>query len=176
MELTNQYTRECKGNVLIFDNPFEIPASTPVTIRVNQEDWEVMELIDHAREKLINVFSDYYNQTRLDGLIKTLNAIDECVLTIAAYRQSSEAQEQKVSTRNLSAVSDRLNNMIVKDLFTLIVDAELEKSKEEHRLGAAPLLFSTYASAVWHYALSSVSYVVRVQDSRNTLLKMANAL
>ncbi len=140
----------------------------------------MMEFIDHAREKLINGFSDDYDQTRLGSLMKTLNAIDECIFTIAAYgridRQSSEAQEQKVSTRNLSAVADRLNIMIAKDFSPLIVDAELEKAKKEHRLSVVPLLSSVYTNAVWHYVLSSISSALRVQDSRNTLLKIANAL
>ena len=179
MELINSRTGECRGNILLFDNPFEKPTATPVTIHVNEGDWEMMEIIDYAREKLINGFRDDYDQTRSDSLIKTLSTIDECVFTIAAYGRtdwhSSEAQEQEVSTRNLSAIVDRLSNMIVKDLFPLIVDAEVEKAKEEHRLTVVPLLLSVYTNDVWHYALSSVSYVMRVQDFRNTLFKMANA-
>ena len=180
MELVNRCTRKCKGNILLFDNPFEKPTATPVTIHVNEGDWEMMELIDYAREKLINGFRDDYDQTRSDSLIKTLGAIDECVFTIAAYGRtdwhSSEAQEQEVSTRNLSAVVDRLSNMIVKDLFPLIVDAEVEKAKEEHRLTVVPLLLSAYANAVWHYALNSTSCALRVQYFRNTLLVMADGL
>ena len=179
MELINSRTGECRGNILILDNPAESPSRRLLTIRVDQKDWETMEIIDRTQKRLINVFRDIHGQTRLNSLLDTLNDVDRCVFTIAAYGridwQSSEEQEQ-VSTRNLSAVADRLSNMIVEDLSSLIVRAEDERVNKVRRVSTVPLFFSVYANAVWHYALNSVSYALRTEDSRNTLLRIVGSL
>ena len=179
MELINSRTGECRGNILILDNPVENPTATPVTIHVDQNNWEMMETITDAQKGLVNAFKDTYDQPRLKSLLDTLNSVDECIFTIAAYgrtdRQLSKDNE-RVSTRNLSTVADRLSNMIVGDLSLLAVHTEAERVKKEHCISIAPLYFFAYVNAVWHYALNSTSYALRVQDFRNTLLVMADGL
>ena len=179
MELIDARTGKCRGNILILDNPVENPTTATVTIHVDQNNWEMMETITDAQKGLVNAFRDTYDQPRLESLLDTLNSVDECIFTIAAYgrtdRQLSKDNE-RVSTRNLSAVADRLSNMIVGDLSLLAVHTEAERVKKEHRISIAPLYFFAYVNAVWHYALNSTSYALRVQDFRNTLLVMADGL
>ena len=179
MELIDPSTGACKGSVLLLNHPLEMPNRIYTTIHVDHKNWEMMEIIDRAQKRLINVFRDTHGQTRLNSLLDTLNDVDRCVFTIAAYGridwQSSEEQEQ-VSTRNLSAVADRLSNMIVEDLSSLIVCAEDERVNKVRRVSTVPLFFSVYANTVWHYALNSVSYALRTKDSRNTLLRIVGSL
>jgi len=179
VELVDSRTGECRGNILILDNPVESPTATPVTIHVDQENWEMLETIADAQKELVNAFRDTYDQPRLESLLDTLNSVNGCIFTIAAYgrtdRQLSKDNE-RVSTRNLSAVADRLSNMIVGDLSLLAVHTEAERVKKEHCISIAPLYFFAYVNAVWHYALNSTSYALRVQDFRNTLLVMADGL
>ena len=179
MELVDSRTGECRGNILILDNPVESPTATPVTIHVDQENWEMLETIADAQKELVNAFRDTYDQPRLESLLDTLNSVNGCIFTIAAYgrtdRQLSKDNE-RVSTRNLSAVADRLSNMIVGDFSPLIVHAEGERVKKEHSLSMVPLYFFAYINAVWHYALNSTSCALRAQDFRNTLLVMADGL
>lgn len=177
MELINSRTGECRGNILILDNPVENPTATPVTIHVDQENWEMLETITNFRKELVKSFRDAYGY-EAQSLLDVMNSVDECVLTIASYgrididRQDSE----RVSTRNLSAITDRLSNMIVGDFSPLIVHAEGERVKKEHSISMVPLYSFAYVNAVWHYALNSTSYALRVQDFRNTLLVMADGL
>ena len=179
MELIDARTGECRGNILILDNPVENPTTTAITIHVDQNNWEMMETITDAQKGLVNAFRDTYDQPRLESLLDTLDSVDECIFTIAAYgrtdRQLSKDNE-RVSTRNLSAVADRLSNMIVGDFSPLIVHAEGERVKKEHSMSMVPLYSFAYVNAVWHYALNSTSYALRVQDFRNTLLVMADSL
>lgn len=178
MELVDSRTGECRGNILILDNPVESPTATPVTIHVDQENWEMLEAITNFRKELVKAFRDDYGYES-QRLLDVLNSVDECIITIAAYgrtdRQLSKDNE-RVSTRNLSAVADRLSNMIVGDLSPLVVHTEAERVKKEHCISMVPLYFFAYANAVWHYALNSTSCALRVQDFRNTLLVMADGL
>ena len=66
--------------------------------------------------------------------------------------------------------------MIVGDFSPLIVHAEGERVKKEHSISMVPLYSFAYANAVWHYALNSTSYALRVQEFRNTLLTIADGL
>ena len=50
MELVDSRTGECRGNILILDNPVESPTATPVTIHVDQENWEMLETIADAQK------------------------------------------------------------------------------------------------------------------------------
>ena len=177
MELVDSRTGECRGNILILDNPVESPTATPVTIHVDRENWEMLETIADAQKELVKAFRDAYGYES-QRLLDVLNSVDECIITIASYgrididRQDSE----RVFTRNLSAITDRLSNMIVGDLSLLAVHTEAERVKKEHSISLAPLYFFAYVNAVWHYALNSTSYALRVQDFRNTLLVMADGL
>ena len=85
MELINSRTGECRGNILILDNPVENPTATPVTIHVDQNNWETMETITDAQKGLVKAFKDTYVQRRLKRLLDTLNSVDECILHIAAH-------------------------------------------------------------------------------------------
>jgi hypothetical protein len=178
MELINSRTGECRGNILILDNPAESPSRRLLTIRVDQKNWEMLEAITNFRKELVKAFRRAYGY-EAQSLLNALDSIDECVFTIASYGridwQSSEEQEQ-VSTRNLSAVADRLSNMIVEGLSSLIVRAEDERVNKVRRVSTVPLFFSVYANTVWHYALNSVSYALRTEDSRNTLLRIVGSL
>lgn len=177
MELVDSRTGECRGNILILDNPVESPTATPVTIHVDQENWEMLKAITNFRKELVKAFRDDYGYES-QRLLDVLNSVDECIITIASYgrididRQDSE----RVSTRNLSAITDRLSNMIVGDFSPLIVHAEGERVKKEHSLSMVPLYSFAYVNAVWHYSLSSTSYALRVQEFRNTLLTIADGL
>ena len=178
MELIDTRTGECRGNILILDNPAESPSRRLLTIHVDQENWEMLEAITNFRKELVKAFRDDYGYES-QRLLDVLDSVDECIITIAAYgrtdRQLSKDNE-RVSTRNLSAVADRLSNMIVGDLSLLAVHTEAERVKKEHCISIAPLYFFAYVNAVWHYALNSTSYALRVQDFRNTLLVMADSL
>ena len=178
MELIDARTGECRGNILILGNPAESPSRRLLTIHVDQENWEMLEAITNFRKELVKAFRDDYGYES-QRLLDVLNSVDECIITIAAYgrtdRQLSKDNE-RVSTRNLSAVADRLSNMIVGDLSLLAVHTEAERVKKEHCISIAPLYFFAYVNAVWHYALNSTSYALRVQDFRNTLLVMADSL
>ncbi|WP_243812428.1 hypothetical protein LRM48_001740 [Candidatus Nanosynbacter sp. TM7-008] len=178
MKLIDARTGECRGNILILDNPAESPSRRLLTIHVDQENWEMLEAITNFRKELVKAFRDAYGYES-QRLLDVLNSVDECIITIASYgrtdRQLSKDNE-RVSTRNLSAVADRLSNMIVGDLSLLAVHTEAERVKKEHCISIAPLYFFAYVNAVWHYALNSTSYALRVQDFRNTLLVMADSL
>ena len=177
MELINSRTGECRGNILTLDNPAESPSRRLLTIHVDQENWEMLEAITNFRKELVKAFRDAYGYES-QRLLDVLNSVDECIITIASYgrididRQDSE----RVSTRNLSAITDRLSNMIVGDFSPLIVHAEGERVKKEHSISMVPLYSFAYANAVWHYALNSTSYALRVQEFRNTLLTIADGL
>ena len=178
MELIDARTGECRGNILILGNPAESPSRRLLTIHVDQENWEMLEAITNFRKELVKAFRDDYGYES-QRLLDVLNSVDECIITIAAYgrtdRQLSKDNE-RVSTRNLSAITDRLSNMIVGDFSPLIVHAEGERVKKEHSMSMVPLYSFAYVNAVWHYALNSTSYALRVQDFRNTLLVMADGL
>ena len=177
MKLIDARTGECRGNILILDNPAESPSRRLLTIHVDQENWEMLEVITNFRKELVKAFRDAYGYES-QRLLDVLNSVDECIITIASYgrigidRQDSE----RVSTRNLSAITDRLSNMIVGDFSPLIVHAEGERVKKEHSISMVPLYSFAYANAVWHYALNSTSYALRVQEFRNTLLTIADGL
>lgn len=178
MELIDSRTGTCKGNILILDNPAESPSRRLLTIHVDQENWEMLEAITNFRKELVKAFRDDYGYES-QRLLDVLNSVDECIITIAAYgrtdRQLSKDNE-RVSTRNLSAITDRLSNMIVGDFSPLIVHAEGKRVKKEHSLSMVPLYSFAYVNAVWHYALNSTSCALRVQVFRNTLLVMAYGL
>jgi len=79
MELIDARTGECRGNILILDNPVENPTTTAITIHVDQNNWEMMKTITDAQKGLVNAFRDTYDQPRLKSLLDTLNSVDECI-------------------------------------------------------------------------------------------------
>lgn len=158
-------TMEISGTILLINWPFEEPTKVHATICVDQENWEMLQTIHQAKKEFIDVFGE--NEALLDALTR----VDECVFTIAAQAYLSTPQ---ISTRNLSAVADKLSSIIANDLPSIVVGAEADRVKRTHQLSLAPLFFSVYIAAVCHYALNSVSYKLRIEDFKIQIRRLLN--
>ena len=138
MEFIELRTEEYDGYILLSKYRFEEPRAIYVTIHVDEYKRKWFELIARAREMLIGEFIKAYGEVELDDLLSILDKIERCTFTIVAYDYYPE-EKVRVSTRNLSVVTDRCSDAI-SDLSLLIVSAENKQAKNTHLLSMTPFV------------------------------------